>query len=129
MPPGTAEAVIVETFGSPSKVSSGVWENTEAMLYRVVPNEIDLGFIVDRDTRRLRQTEVSFGRSVSVEEMEKTLDGMAGGQASDEVKRQLKRVQEGRLSQYEFSTGNWDGIIERNEKDRIYIALWEADLH
>jgi serine/threonine-protein kinase len=121
--------VIQQTFGSPTKVSDGLWENTEAMLYVVEPNQIDLGFIIDRDTRRLRQTEASFASSVSVEEMQKTLDGMTGGQVSDEVRRQLRRVKEGERDQYRFSNGNWDGIIERNEKNRTYIAVWEADLH
>ncbi|HEY9807711.1 MAG TPA: serine/threonine-protein kinase [Halomicronema sp.] len=129
LPVGTSEAVIKQTFGSPTKVSDGLWENTEAMLYVVEPNQIDLGFIIDRNTRRLRQTEASFASSVSVEEMQKTLDGMAGGQVSDEVKTQLRRVKEGKRDQYRFSNGNWDGIIERNEKDRTYIAVWEADLH
>jgi len=30
---------------------------------------------------------------------------------------------------YSFNTGGLKGVIERNERDRIYIGVWDADLH
>lgn len=99
------------------------------MLYELEPNQIGLGFIVDQDSRRLRQTEVSFAQSIPPEQMLATLNGMAGGRASEDVQQALQRVQQRQLSQYSFASGGLEGVIQRNESDRIYIAVWEEDLH
>lgn len=127
--PGMPERAVTQTFGTPTRVATGYWPNTESMLYELEPNQIGLGFIVDQDSRRLRQTEVSFAQSIPPEQMLATLNGMAGGRASEDVQQALQRVQQRQLSQYSFASGGLEGVIQRNESDRIYIAVWEEDLH
>ncbi|MDM9381847.1 protein kinase [Chlorogloeopsis sp. ULAP01] len=67
-PTGTSESTIREALGKPSKVSKGLW-NTRAYLYRLKPNRVDLGYLFDRKSGILRQTEVSFAQSVSPDVM------------------------------------------------------------
>ena len=78
---GTSETEIIKELGKPTEEKSkGYWPNTRTALYEIKPSEITLGYIYDRDTGKLRQTEVSFAQS-------------------------------------------------QNERDRIYIAVWDQTLH
>lgn len=130
LPPGTNETDIRRTFGEPAQVSEGYYPDTDAMLYNLEPNRIDLGFIVDSNSRQLLQSEVSFAQSVPLPEMQTTLEGMAGGNLPPNVKQELENIQQRRSNYYDFILNNgWKGTIERNSEDRIYIAIWEPELH
>jgi serine/threonine-protein kinase len=127
-PTGTSENTVKSTLGKPAKVSRGLW-NTRAYLYRLHPNQVDLGYLFDRKTGVLRQTEVSFAQSVAPQVMQSTLQGMLGGNASGEINQALQRVQQRQINQYSFSVGGVEGVIQRNQEDQIYIGVWDADLH
>ncbi len=71
-----------------------------------MPNKIDLGYLFDRNSKTLRQTEVSFAQSVDPQVMETTLNGMLGGQATEEIKQGLKQVQQGQSDNFSFKNGS-----------------------
>jgi serine/threonine-protein kinase len=127
-PTGTSENTIVNTLGKPSKVSRGLW-NTRAYLYRLQPNRVDLGYLFDRRSGILRQTEVAFAQSVPLETMQSTLQGMLAGNASSAIQQGLEKVYQRQINEYSFRTGGLKGVIQRNEEDQIYIGVWDADLH
>ncbi|MUG91875.1 protein kinase [Scytonema sp. UIC 10036] len=126
-PVGTPEDSVRATLGEPRKRSRGLW-NTRAYLYNLEPNRIDLGYLFDRRTGVLRQTEVAFAQSVEPEVMKNTLQGMLGGSASGEIKQGLQKVYERQSSRYSFNLGGLQGVIQRNKEDQIYIGVWDADL-
>ncbi|MFB2969293.1 protein kinase [Aerosakkonema sp. BLCC-F183] len=129
-PVGTPESTVRNTLGNPSKITKGVWKNTRAVLYEdFVPGEVSLGYLFDRNTQLLRQTEVAFDPSVDSESMFKTLNEMLGSPASREIKLQLERVYKREKNRYSFAVGDLKGVIERNDRDRIYIGIWDEDLH
>jgi serine/threonine-protein kinase len=119
--------------GSPTKVSKGAWGNTRALLYEdVVPGQASLGFLFDPSSGRLRQSEASFDPSADVEAMRGTLSQMLSNNVPPEVQQGLESVHQRQASRYRFVSGRngrLKGVIERNNRDRIYIAVWEADLH
>jgi serine/threonine protein kinase, bacterial len=127
-PTGTSESDVKAALGSPTKVSRGLW-NTRAFLYRLQPNRVDLGYLFDRKSGVLRQTEVSFAQSVEPQVMQTTLQGMLGGNATSEIKQALQQVHQRQTNRYSFNTGALEGVIERNKQDQIYIGVWDADLH
>lgn len=127
-PTGTSENTVKASLGKPTKVSRGLW-NTRAYLYRLEPNRVDLGYLFDRKSGVLRQTEVSFAQSVSPGVMQSTLQGMLGGNASGEINQGLQRVYQRQANEYSFSVGGVKGVIQRNKEDQIYIGVWDADLH
>jgi serine/threonine-protein kinase len=127
-PVGTTEHDIVATLGNPSKRSRGLW-NTRAYLYQHEPNRVDLGYLFDRQSGVLRQTEVAFNQSVGLGVMKTTLQGMLGGRASSDIKQGLQQVYERQNREYSFNVGRLKGLIQRNPQDQIYIAVWDADLH
>jgi serine/threonine-protein kinase len=91
-----------------------------------------LGYLFDRNSGRLRQTEASFAQSVELKTMSETLEKMLNGNASSDIQQGLQAVYQGKSNRYKFASGRENrlkGVIERNERDRIYIAVWEADLH
>ncbi|YAF93860.1 MAG: protein kinase [Nodularia sp. CChRGM 3473] len=126
-PTGTSESAVTAALGQPSKISQGLW-NTRAFLYQLEDN-VDLGYLFDRKTGILRQTEVAFDQSVSPEVMQRTLQGKLGGNATSNIKEGLQKVYNRQTRRHSFNVGKLKGVIERNNKDRIYIGIWDADLH
>jgi len=127
-PTGTSQRQIEAAFGRPASSSKGYWPNTRSLLYHL-PNQIDMGFSVDRSSGRVRQTEVSFPASADLQEMLPTLNQMVGGSTAAEIRQGLQQVQQRQANQYSFNTGSLEGVIERNNQDRIYIGVWDADFH
>lgn len=128
-PTGTSEREIIAALGEPQKRDNGVWANTRTALYTLVPGQIDLGYIYDRDTNQLRQTEASFAQSSDLLQMQVAFNNMMDGQATGEMIDGLKQVYRRQDNRYTFRKGDLKGVIERDNEDRIYIAVWEADLH
>ncbi|MDZ7994070.1 MAG: protein kinase domain-containing protein [Nostoc sp. EfeVER01] len=128
-PTGTTRNIVEATLGKPNQDLRGAWGNTRAVVYKLVPNKIDLGYLFDRNSKRLRQTEVSFAQSVDLEVMETTLNGMLAGQATEEIKQGLKQVQQRQSDNFSFKNGSVKGQIIRQECNFIYISIWDADLH
>ncbi|KST67749.1 protein kinase domain-containing protein [Mastigocoleus testarum] len=127
-PVGTTKDAIQGTLGRPNKNSRGVYRNTRAYLYNQ-PNEVDLGYIVDKTSGALRQTEVSFPQSAGKDAMQVTLQGMLGGNISNDIKKELERVYQRQKRKHCFRGNGLKGVIERNQKGRIYIAVWDSKLH
>jgi len=131
--PGTQQSYVTEELGNPTKISTGVWPNTRAVLYEdFVPNQVSLGYLFDRSSGRLRQTEISFSPSVELKTMSGTLEKMLNGNTPADIKEGLEAVYQRQSNRYSFVSGrdnSLKGVIQRNERDRIYIAIWEADLH
>ncbi|MEM6754533.1 MAG: serine/threonine-protein kinase [Cyanobacteria bacterium P01_C01_bin.38] len=126
-PTGSSESNVKANLGEPTKVSRGLW-NTRAYLYKLQP-EVDLGLLFDRQSGRLRQTEASLAQSVGANTMQNTLQGMLKGNINGDIQQGLQRVYQRQNNQYSFQTGNLKGTVQRNNQGKIYIAVWEADLH
>jgi len=127
-PTGSSESNVKATLGKPTKVSRGLW-NTRAYLYKLQPNKVDLGLLFDRQSGKLRQTEASLAQSVGANTMRNTLQGMLKGNINGDIQQGLQRVYQRQSNKHSFQTGNLEGVIERNREGRVYIAVWEADLH
>jgi serine/threonine-protein kinase len=126
---GTPESEIKAFLGEPTQEGKGFWQNTRTALYEVVPNAVTLAYIYDISSGKVRQTEASFAQSVDLMQMKVALNGMMGGSAPGEAIDELQRVYQRQANEYSFSRGNLKGVIQRNDKDRIYVAVWERDLH
>jgi len=127
-PTGTAESTIKAKLGNPAKISRGLW-NTRAYLYNYEQNTIDLGYLFDRKTGVLRQTEVAFAPFIEPQVMQDTLQQMLGGYSSTEINQGLEKVYQRQSKKYTFRLGDLEGVIQRNDHDHIYIGVWDADLH
>lgn len=127
-PLGTPEREVEATLGKPTRTDQGVWHHTRTALYEVVPNAVTLAYIYDRTSGTVRQTEASFAQSVDSLQMKVTLNNMTGGQAADLLDK-LEAVKQRKSNAYSFTKGNLKGVIQRNSRDRIYIGVWDADLH
>ncbi len=128
-PTGTTRNIVEATLGKPNQDLRGAWGKTRAVVYKLVPDKIDLGYLFDRNSKVLRQTEVSFAQSVDPQLMETTLNGMLDGQATEEIKQGLKQVQQRQSDNFSFKNGSVKGQIIRQQCDFIYISIWDADLH
>ncbi len=126
---GTSESRVVAELGQPTETQrQGYWPNTRTALYDLVPNQITLGYIYDRDSGELVQTEGSFAQSVDDLVVRTALNGMLGG-ANREIMQGFRDVQQRRSNRFTFRKGSVEGAIERNERDRIYIGVWDDNLH
>ncbi len=127
-PIGTSESRVKAALGNPTQTSRGIWRNTKALIYDIKPDRITLGYLFDRTSRQLRQTEVSFAQTVPPEVMQATLQQMLGDRSID-INQGLQQVYQRRTNKYSFQTRKLKVAIERNQRDRIYIGVWDADLH
>ncbi|MBD2305977.1 protein kinase [Chroococcidiopsis sp. FACHB-1243] len=128
-PIGTAESAVKAALGNPTKTSRGLWVNTRAAIYDIEPERITLGYLFDRTSGRLRQTEVSFAQSVALETMQTKLQRMLRDRTTPEITNGLQQVYQRQTNRYSFRQGQLKGEIERNSRDRIYIGIWDASLH
>jgi serine/threonine-protein kinase len=90
---------------------------------------VSLGFLFDRQSERIRQTEASFTAGIDSQIVLLTLNGMLGCKLNDQIEQGLEQVQQGGSPRYSFRLDSLKGVIERQKGDRIYIGIWEADLH
>ncbi|MBD2256968.1 serine/threonine-protein kinase [Pseudanabaena sp. FACHB-2040] len=130
LPTGVSEQEITELLGEPTqRTNNAYWPNTRSALYELVPNQVTVAYIFDKSSQRVRQTEASFAQTVDPQVMQQTLNGMLNGRASSTIEQGLEAVQQRQSNRYTFTDGDLEGVIERNRQDRIYIGIWEADLH
>jgi serine/threonine-protein kinase len=64
--------------------------------------------------------------------MSRTLNQLLNGNASGDITQGLEAVYQEKSKRYRFVSGrnnSLKGVIERNEPGRIYVAVWETDLH
>ena len=128
-PTGTAESEIKAALGEPTTTKRGYWANTRSDLYEVIPDRVTLAYSYDRVSNKVRQTEASFAPTIDPLLLQVTVNGMLGSQAPSDVMAGLQQVYQRQSAQYRFQQGNLKGVIERNNRDRIYVAVWDADLH
>lgn len=126
---GTSVTEVQDLLGKPTRSRDGYWPNTRSDLYELVPNQVTLAYIYDTNTNLIRQTEASFTQSVDPLVMRVTLNGMLGGRSTEEIEQALLQIHDRQRNDDSFTLGNLEGLIERNESDRIYIGIWEEDLH
>ena len=127
---GTVEEQILTVLGEPTWRRKGYWANSMAWLYEdILPNQADIGYLFDIQTKELRQTEISFAPSVNLETMQNTLNQMLSNNLSPVAKEGLEQIYNRQINRQKFRVANLEGIIQRNDKDRIYIAIWETGFH
>ena len=124
-PPGTTESQLLSAFGQPSQTTPGLW-GTEALSYNLGTTK--LGYLVDPNTRKVRQTEVSFDPSVDRFISRVIVNGMMGSRAPLEAIEQFEQVRQGQSQRYDFDHDNFAGTIQREADGRIYVAVWDDTL-
>ena len=129
--PGTSENEILQTLGEPVWRRPGFWANSIAWTYKNVVSEgIDLGYMFDRRTNRLRQAEIAVPPATNFRTVQSALNSLlATEQLPVNLEQGLQNVYQRQKATHNFTAGSLEGIIQRNDKDRIYIAVWEADFH
>ncbi len=127
--PGIMKTDVLRMLGTPTRISGGYWPNTRAVFYELIPEQVSLGFLFDRSSQRIRQTEASFTNGVNSKIVLMTLNGMLGCQLNEQIQRGLQQVQKGQFKKYYFKLNTLEGVIERQKGARLYIGIWEADLH
>ena len=127
--PGIGKNDVLRMLGAPTGTSRGYWPNTRAVFYELIPDQVSLGFLFDRQSERIRQTEASFIAGIDSQIVLLTLNGMLGCKLNDQIEQGLEQVQQGAFPRYSFRLDSLKGVIERQKGDRIYIGIWEADLH
>ncbi len=128
LPPGISIREAESLLGSPTTSDVGYWDNTRYALYQQ-SDGTRLAYIYDQDTEQIRQTEASFLRTTDSLILRVALNGMLSGQMTEDIEQGLDSVRLGQTSRYSFALGNLEGVIEQETGDRIYIGVWEMDLH
>ncbi|MEN9230367.1 MAG: serine/threonine-protein kinase [Thermostichus sp. DG02_5_bins_236] len=126
-PLDTLRETVRASLGSPSENGRGYWPNTVYDLYRF--GSVDLGLIYDESSLVLRQTEATVDDSLPTPQAEGLLEDMLQAPLPAELQRELQAIRDRRSERVQFRVGPLAGIIERNAQGRVYMALWDPDLH
>ncbi|RMF24404.1 MAG: serine/threonine protein kinase [Cyanobacteria bacterium J083] len=127
---GTDSQKIEQTLGEPTSKRPGYWQNSQAWLYKgVLSEQVDLGYLIDKKTNKVRQTEASFHPSTDLASIQNTLAGLLQDKDSTAIGAAVAEVYYRQTDLRSFNLSNLKVLIQRNPKDKIYIAVWEADFH
>jgi hypothetical protein len=127
---GSTQTQILKSLGPPTWNRQGYYPGSRALLYKgSVSKHIDLGYLLDSTTGRLRQTEIAFDQSIPVDTLRRALKQLLKGTLPAVIQSQLKEIYQRRLTRYTFAFKNWEGEIHRDPKDWIYVGIWDADFH
>lgn len=130
LPTGTQKQRLKEILGQPNAIQKGYWDNSTAWIYLDRANgSIDMGYLFDLDTDRLRQTEVAIAPSVGLGTIEDILDSLLQGKITPSIKQELQKVYRRESNVYSFRLDDLAGSIEREADNHIYLGVWEADFH
>ena len=128
--PGTKDNEVVRVLGEPVWRKPGFWANSMAWSYEnMVLEGIDLGYIFDTQTNELRQVEIAVPPSTDLNMVRAALSKFLAAPVTGNLEDELKAVYQRQKSTHSFVSGDLEGIIQRNSKDRIYIAVWSANFH
>ena len=125
--PGTPESMIRQFLGEPDQIGEGYWPNTRAAIYELTPNRATLAYFYDQDTGQVRQSEAAFAQSIDQGSMKWALVNMLDGRSTVAIETALEQVRSRQLNYFPISQGQFQGVIERNQHDQIYIQIWDVD--
>ncbi|MDJ0596557.1 MAG: serine/threonine-protein kinase [Pleurocapsa sp. MO_226.B13] len=127
---GTQKEKLRQALGEPNAIQKGYWANSNAWIYKDRANGlVDLGYLFDLQTNKLRQTEVAVVASLGLATTKDILASLLEGNITPSVIRELEKIYQYKADKYFFRIGNLKGSIEREEDDNIYLGVWEADFH
>ena len=128
--PGTSQKQILQTLGEPLWRRPGFWANSIAWSYEdVVADGFDIGYMFDSRTGSLRQSEIAVPPTTDFSTLRLALESLLGEPITISIESGLQAVYQRQKATHNFTLGNFEGIIQRNAKDRIYLAVWKADFH
>jgi serine/threonine-protein kinase len=121
-PPGVSEQTVVNRLGDPAEVrEDGSGLRTSIYIF---PDQVDLVYIYDQQTDRLRQTEAYFVPYMDFNVMRTALNGMLQAGLTRDIEQGLEAVRRGQAPSHPIETSNFQGVIEQ-AGDRIYVGIWE----
>lgn len=127
---GTQKEELRKILGEPNAIQKGYWANSSAWIYQDrAKGAIDLGYLFDLETDRLRQTEVAIVPAVGLATIQEILDSLLEGNSTEAINQELQKIYRGQADIYTFQVENLEGNIQRDENDNIYLGVWEADFH
>ena len=128
--PGTTQGTILQALGEPLWRRPGFWANSVAWSYENIVSEgFDIGYIFDSRTNALRQAEIAVPPATDISTVQSVMDSFLATSSTVDIKQGLQAVHQREKPMHNFAIGDLKGVIQRNHKDRIYIAVWSADFH
>ena len=128
--PGTSQTEVTQVLGEPVWRKPGFWANSMAWSYEnMVLEGIDLGYIFDVQANELRQVEIAVPPSTNLSMVRAALSKFLAAPVTGNLERGLQAVYQRQKSTHNFVVGDLEGVIQRNDRDRIYMAVWSAGFH
>ncbi len=128
--PGSSQSGIIKVLGEPVWKKPGFWQDSMAWSYEnVVLPDVDIGYIFDSRTGELRQSEIAFPADIDLKTMQLFLEFLVNQPVESNVRKQVQAVHLRQSDFYNFRIDGLQGVVRRNQADRLYIGVWEKDFH
>ena len=123
---GISETQLVTTLGKPTSERTDGRDNSRVLEYRdSTTDQVSLRYKANT-SGKIYYTDVILNSSVSLGEMQTTLNQLLAGNSSAAVRDKLRSVYNRTVPYSFFKVGNLEGKIQRDFKDRITISVWES---
>lgn len=121
---------VIDRLGKPTRESKGYWQDSKALLYRdFIPERVDLGYLADAQTNKIRQTEMSFAQSVELLTIQQAVQQLLQDNYSTNIAQSIDRVYSDKSDRQYFSINGLEGVVQRNPQNHIYFAIWDRQFH
>ena len=122
---GISETQLVTTLGKPTSEKTDGRDNSRVLEYRdTTTDQVNLRYKAN-SSGKIYYTDVILDSSISLGEMQTTLNQLLAGNNSAPVKDKLRAVYNRTTPYSFFKAGKLEGKIQRDFKDRIIISVWE----
>ncbi|MEL6495534.1 MAG: serine/threonine-protein kinase [Cyanobacteria bacterium J06623_7] len=129
-PLGMTQADLTNLLGEPNLNSRGYWYNSRALMYRdVFPEKIVLGYLTDTDTTKVRQAEIGFDRDLDLPTLKLQAKNLLQEHYSPDIDHYINQVYLRTSDRHQFEMDNLRGVVQRNDEEHIYLAIWEQGFH
>ena len=122
---GISETQLVTTLGKPTSEKKDGRDNSRVLEYRdTTTDQVNLRYKAN-SSGQIYYTDVILDSSISLGEMQTTLNQLLAGNSSAAVNDKLRAVYNRATPYSFFKAGKLEGKIQRDFKDRIIISVWE----
>ncbi|EDX86019.1 protein kinase domain [Synechococcus sp. PCC 7335] len=121
LPPGSSQSRVEGRLGSPTQ--SSTVNGFPTSVYSLMPNRVRLAYVFDPNSKKVRQSEVTFSPAVDRYQIRATLLSTLEGKSTVEIETGLNAVIDRERDHYDFTTQELSGTITRNRHGYVHIYV------
>lgn len=124
--PGVAPRQITKYLGEPRKKNQEQKLDGQVLFYPdLLPNQVDLAYLIDHKTDKIHRVEVWFADAVELATISKLIRQLLGTNYSANIEQNISQVYFDTSDRLTFELKDLSGEVRRDAEQKIYFSVWE----